>query len=84
MILGSPQILATRRVEGKLVHPRAQVTTIPGSLKPDSRDPETETGKLEIEKRVDRIQDTLEEGLHRDASQPGGPDKTGPLDSSMI
>ena len=41
------------------------VTTVPGSLKPDSRDPETETGKLEIEKRVHRIHDTLETGLQR-------------------
>ena len=64
MILGSPQILAIRQVEGKLVHPRAQVTTIPGSLKPDSRDPETETGNLETEKRVHRIHDTLGTGLH--------------------
>ena len=54
----------TFRVGGKLVHPRAQVTTIPGSLKPDSRDPETETGNLETEKRVHRIHGTLETGLH--------------------
>ena len=40
------------------------VTTIPGSLKPDSRDPETETGNLETEKRVHRIHGTLEMGLH--------------------
>ena len=33
-------------------------------LKPDSRDPETETGKLETEKRVHRRHDTLETGLH--------------------
>ena len=39
--------------------------TIPGSLKPDSRDPETETGTLEIEKNVHRIHDTLETGLQR-------------------
>ena len=52
-------------VGGKLVHPRALVTTIPGSLKPDFRDPETETGNLETEKRVHRIHDTLETGLHR-------------------
>ena len=40
--------------------------TNPGSLKPDSRDPETETGNLETEKRVHRIQHgTLETGLHR-------------------
>ena len=31
-----------------MVHPRALVTTIPGSLKPDSRDLETETGHLEM------------------------------------
>ena len=29
--------------------------TIPGSLKPDSRDPETEAGNLETEKRAHRI-----------------------------
>ena len=34
--------------------------TIPGSLKPDSRDPETETGNLETEKRVHTIHNTLE------------------------
>ena len=38
--------------------------TNPGSLKPDSRDPKTETGNLETEKRVHRIHDTLETGLH--------------------
>ena len=53
------------------------VTNNPGSLKPDSRDPETETGSLETEKRVHRIHDTLETGLHKDASQPGGPHKGG-------
>ena len=41
----------------------ALVTNNPGSLKPDSRDPETETGKLETEKRVHRIHGTLETGL---------------------
>ena len=77
VILGSPQILGPSWVGGKLVHPRALVTTIPGSLKPDSRDPETETGNLETEKRVHRIHGTLETGLHKDASQPGGPHKGG-------
>ena len=37
--------------------------TIPGSLKPASRDPETEAGSLETEKRVHRIHDRLETGL---------------------
>ena len=46
-----------------MVHPQALVTTIPGSLKPESRDPETETGNLETEKRVHRIHGTLEPGL---------------------
>ena len=55
---------APRRVDGKLVASRAQSNTIPGSLKPDSRDPETGTGNLEIEKRVHRIHGTLETGLH--------------------
>ena len=32
-------------------------------LKPDSRDPATEIGNLETEKRVHRIHDTLETGL---------------------
>ena len=45
----------------------------PGSLNPDSRDPETETGNLESEKRVHRIHGTLETGLHNYPSQPGGP-----------
>ena len=60
-----------------LACPRALVTIIPGSLKPDSRDPETETGSLETEKRVHRIHGTLEKGLHKDASQPGGPHRGG-------
>ena len=34
MILGSSQILSLNLVGGKLVHPRALVTTNPGSLKP--------------------------------------------------
>ena len=40
------------------------VTAMPGSLKPDSRDLETEIGSLETEKRVHKIHDTLETGLH--------------------
>ena len=55
---------APRQVGGKCVDPRALVTIIPGSLKPESRDPETETGSLETEKRVHRIHGTLETGLH--------------------
>ena len=43
----------------------------------DSRDPGTETGSLETEKRVHRIHGTLETGLHKDAPQPGGPHKRG-------
>ena len=54
----------TSQVSGKLVGSRALSNTNPGSLKPDSRDPETETGNLETEKRVHRIHDTLETGLH--------------------
>ena len=42
---------------------RALVTTIPGSLQPDSRDPETETGSLETEKSVHGIHGTLETEL---------------------
>ena len=59
-----------RQVEGKLVGSRALSNTIPGSLKPDSRDPETETGSLEIEEMVHRIHGTLDMGLHKNASQP--------------
>ena len=33
-------------------------------IKPDSRDPEAETGSLETEKRVHRIHGTLETGVH--------------------
>ena len=91
MILGSPQILGTLRVGGSLACPWSPLqqpnsrssystckeNTIPGSLKPDSRDPETETGNLETEKRVHRILGTLETGLHKDAPQPGGPLKGG-------
>ena len=47
-----------------MVPSRALSNTNPGSLKPDSRDPETETWNLETEKRVHRIHDTLETGLH--------------------
>ena len=54
----------TFRVDAKLVGSRALSNTNPGSLKPDSRDPETETGNLETEKRVHRIHGTLETGLH--------------------
>ena len=64
MFLGSPQILGTLRVEGKWFDPRALVTIIPGSLETDPRDPDTETGNLETEKRVHRIHDTLAMGLH--------------------
>ena len=67
----------TFRVGGKLACSRALSNTIPGSLKPDYRDPETETGNLETEKRVHRIHGTLDTGLHKDASQPGGPLKGG-------
>ena len=75
MILGSPQISGPSGLGGKLACSRALVATIPGSMKPESRDPETETGNLETEKRVHRIHDTLETGLHKDPSQPGGPHK---------
>ena len=64
VILGSSQILRPSRVGGKLVAGGTLVTTIPGSLKPDSRDLETETGSLETGKRVHRIHGTLETGLH--------------------
>ena len=74
---GVAQILRTLRVGGNLACSRALSNTIPGSLKPDSRDPETETGNLETEKRVHRIHGTLEAGLHKDAPQPGGPLKGG-------
>ena len=56
--------LATNLVGGKWFGSRALSNTNPGSLKPDCRDPETETGGLEIEKRVNRIHGTLETGLH--------------------
>ena len=69
--------LRTIRVDGKLGGSRALSNTFPGSLRPDSRDLETETGNLETEKRVHRIHGTLETGLHKDASQPGGPHKGG-------
>ena len=55
---------APERVEGKLVGSQALVTNNPGSLKPDSRDPETEIWNLETEKRAHRTHDTLETGLH--------------------
>ena len=80
MIPGAPQIQSTRLVGGNWYGSRTLVTTIPGSLKPDSGDPETETGNLETEKRVHRIHGTLETGLHEDPPQPGGPLKGGPAD----
>ena len=67
----------TRQVGGKWCASGSPVTNNPGSLKPDSKVPETETGNLETEKRVHRIHDTLETGLHNDPSQPGGPHKGG-------
>ena len=83
MVLGSSQILRPSLVDGKLGAGGSLVTNNPGSLKPDSRDPETETGSLEIEKRVHRIHGTLETGLHKDASQHGGP-TGGPPDLKSI
>ena len=68
---------APNLVGGKWFGSRALSNTNPGSLKPDSRDPETETGNLETEKRVHRIHGKLETGLHKDPSQPGGPLKGG-------
>ena len=63
-ILGSSQILRRSLVGGIWYCSRALSNTNPGSLKPDSRHPETETGDLETEKRVHRILGTLETGLH--------------------
>ena len=65
VILGRHQILAIRQVEGKLGGSWALVTNNPGSLEPDSGDPETQTGNLETEKRVHSIHGTLETGLQR-------------------
>ena len=67
--------LATILEDAKLEDPWALVTTIPGSLKPILKI--KETGILETELRVHRIHDTLETGLHEDASQPGGSHKGG-------
>ena len=61
--MGSPQISGPSWLVVNCSSPGPS-NTIPGSLKPDSRDPETETGSLEIEKRVHRIHGTLETGLH--------------------
>jgi translation initiation factor 6 (eIF-6) len=61
--LEAPPDLGTILVGGKLVGSRALSNTNPGSLKPDSTDPETETGNLETEKGVHRIHGTLETGL---------------------
>ena len=71
---------APRRVDGKLVASRALSNTNPGSLRPDSRDPETETGNLETDLRIHKIHGTLETGLHiHNSSQPGAPTR-GPAD----
>ena len=50
----------------------------------ESRDPETETGSLAIERRLHGIHGTLETGLRKDASQPGGPHKGEPADVSKF
>ena len=63
MILESSWILSSSLVGGKWIASRALSNTNPGSLIPDSGDPETETGNLETEKRVHRIHGTLETGL---------------------
>ena len=72
--------LGTFRVEAKCFGPRALSNTNPGSLKPDSRDPETETGNLETEKRVRRIHGTLEKGVQIMPRSLVAPDKQGPAD----
>ena len=57
--------------------------TIPGSLKPDSGDPETEFGSLETEQRVRRIHTWhTGNGITKDSPQPGGPHKGWLLDFS--
>ena len=61
---GANPDLGTILVGGNWYGSGTLVATIPGSLKHDSRDPETETGNLETEKRVHRIHGTLETGLH--------------------
>ena len=58
VILGSPQILRTSGLR-VIVLGGSPVTNNPGSLKPDSKDPETETGNLETEKKGHGIQGTL-------------------------
>ena len=62
--LGAPPNLGTFLVEGNLGTSRGLSNTNPGSLKPDSKDPETEIESLETEGRVHRIHGTLETGLH--------------------
>ena len=66
-----------------MIGSQALVTSITGSLKPDSGDPETETGNFQTEKRVHRIHCTLEAGFHmipRSLVAPQG----GPADSLMV
>ena len=78
VILGSPQISGPIRFGGNRFGLWAPVANKQYRIpEHDSRDPETETGKLEIEKRVHRIHETLETGLHKDPLQPGGPLKGG-------
>ena len=48
-------------VKWSVVEPNDNNSRIPGT---DSGDPENETGSLETERRVHRIYDTLETGLH--------------------
>ena len=72
--------LGTNRVEANWYGSGTLVTIIPGNLKPDPRDPETEIGKLETEKMLHRVHGTLETGLLQYLSQPGGLLKGGPKD----
>ena len=58
--------LGTIRVDGKLVGSRALRNTIPGSLKPDPKDPETGTGNFETDTWY------TGNGITHDPSQLGG------------
>ena len=59
VIPGSPQILGTLWVSGRCVESRAQVTTIPGSLKPILGILRPRRGILRLRREVHRVHGTL-------------------------
>ena len=72
--------MATRLVDFKWYPPLGPGNNNSRIPETDSRDPETETGSLEIEPRVHRTHDTLEIGLQMMLRSLVAPHKEGPAD----